>query len=501
MTKILLPFALCAALPLCAQNIRYLNRVFPSVTQTTDVVYATAPALNFPYFPESNTSNANLTLDIFQPDGDTETARPLIVFIHSGAFLNGSKDNEDMQALCDSFAHRGYVTLSINYRKGFNVLSTSSAERAVYRGLQDAAAAIRFMKHFRSTYKIDTTHVFALGSSAGGFSTLNLAYLDNSERPASTYNSGIFQPNLGCVDCAGNTYPHNHQMKAIASCWGAVGNTGWINASNNNVPAILFHGDQDGTVPYDEGHPFNYQIFPTVYGSLPISQRLSNQGIVHEFYTGEGEDHEYWGTCNGAFCPAPTPYYLDMVYKTALFFYNQLPSTPLPVTLTAFSAIKGAGAVFLQWETASERQFCCFDIERSSNGVAFQTIGRTNAQGNTFAKQSYRFEDEAPTTGTNYYRLKQWDTDGSFQYSPMALVLFHDLQFDVFPNPSLGIFRIKANKAAETAHVKITNALGALVWEGTLGNGEIDLSGQTPGTYLVSIQTGSESLHRQLVLR
>lgn len=496
---LLLP-ALCAICALSAQNTRYLHRVFSDVSVSPNVVYANAPALSFPYLSEALTTNVNLTTDIFQPAGDPETARPLIVFIHSGAFINGSKDNEDMQALCDSFARRGYVTMSINYRKNFNVLSTGSAERAVYRGLQDAAAAIRFMKHFRTTYKIDTTLIFALGSSAGGFTTLNLAFLDDPERPSSTYGGGL-QPNLGCIDCVGNSYPHNHRMKAVANCWGAVGNTSWINASNNNIPTILFHGDQDGTVPYNQGHPFNYPIFPTVYGSLPISQRLANQGILYEFYTGVGEDHEYWGTCNGDFCPAPTVYYQDIIDKTVLFFYNRLPSAPLPVELAGFTAVKLENAVSLRWNTASEQQLCCFDIERSADGRRFERIGRVSAGGNSRSALSYTLEDPDPAAGNNYYRLKLIDTDGRTEYSPMELVIFEKESFSLSPNPSNGIFRIQTTRAAADAQVSIYNALGALVWEGIAGQGSIDLSGQTPGIYVVSIRSGSETVQRQLVIR
>jgi dienelactone hydrolase len=329
MKKNLFFYFLFFAFSLSAQNIRYLNRVFAQSTKTANVTYATAPSISAPYLSESFTSNTALKMDIFQPTGDVVSERPAILLIHSGGFFNGTKDVDDMQWICDSFARRGYVTCSIDYRLGFNPLSSNAAERAVYRGLQDAASAIRYLKEFRTTYKIDTTNIFAIGSSAGGFTALNLAFLDDSERPTSTFNT----PNLGCINCSGNTYAHNSKVKAVANCWGAIGNTAWINA-NNNVPTILFHGNNDSTVPYNQGSPFGLGTLPTTYGSLPVDARLSNQGILHEFYTGVNKPHEYWGTTNGTFVTAPTADYWDIIKKTALFFYGRLPVPPVTIALS-----------------------------------------------------------------------------------------------------------------------------------------------------------------------
>jgi dienelactone hydrolase len=500
MNKILLFFGLFLAAPTFAQNTRYLNRVFTGVTKTANIVYGNAPAINSPYLLESSTTNVDLTLDLFQPMGDNALFRRVIVFIHSGGFLNGSKENEDMQALCDSFARRGYVTVSINYRKGFNVLSANASERGVYRGLQDAAAAIRYLRQFRTTYKIDTSSIFAMGSSAGGFSAINLAYMDNSERPASTF-AAFLRPDLGCIDCAGNSYTHSHQVKAIANCWGAIGNTNWINASNNNVPAILFHGDLDGSVPYNIGPPFGFPIFPDVYGSLPIDQRLTNQNIVHEFNTGLSEDHEYWGTSNGQFSPAPTPFYLDIINKTALFFYNQLPAPPLPVELMSFAANKSRDGVALTWETGLERNACCFEIEHSTDGLTFKTIGTVTAKGDTDKGDKYQFEDTNTAAGVHYYRLKPLDRDGEFTYSTIVQVQWSDDSFSIYPNPTSSVFYISHLNSEETGTVTITNTLGEQVWSGSLSAGTFDLSSQNKGIYIVTIQTESQAVTRQIFLK
>lgn len=328
MRNLIFLFFFCCSQWLFAQKLRYLDPVFSHVSKTANVIYGNAPSITTIYVSESWTTNINLKMDVFQPVGDTVSKRPVIMFIHSGGFINGSKEHQDMQYLCDSFARRGYVTCSIDYRKNFNLLSSNSAERAVYRGLQDAAAAIRYLKAFRNTYKIDTSNIFPWGSSAGGFTALNLAYFDENERPASTF-VGTSRPDLKCINCVGNTYPHNHKVKAIVNCWGAIGNTSWIAANNNNVPAILFHGTDDSTVPYNQGNPFGLSTLPSTYGSLPISQKLTTENILHELHTGQGKGHEYWGTSNGTFSPSSTADYQDIINKASLFLYKQLPMAPI----------------------------------------------------------------------------------------------------------------------------------------------------------------------------
>src|SRR5690606_5007466 len=77
---------------------RYRHAIFSQVNAQTDVQYGSAPQWVWPYLNES------LKLNVYQPDGDVIANRPLIIFAHAGGFLNGSKDVDDMVALCDSFA-------------------------------------------------------------------------------------------------------------------------------------------------------------------------------------------------------------------------------------------------------------------------------------------------------------------------------------------------------------------------------------------------------------
>ena len=162
-----------------------------------------------------------------------------------------------------------------------NIISSYSGERAVYRGVQDASAAVRYLKEFHEELKIDPDNIFIWGTSAGSFIGLHLSYTDEEDRPESTYGIGL-APDLGCIDCEGNEYLHDSRPKALVSCWGAIGDLEWIDDSDH-VPAILFHGTADFIVPFNSGFPFTIDIvLPIVYGSNLIHDRLNEVDILNE---------------------------------------------------------------------------------------------------------------------------------------------------------------------------------------------------------------------------
>ncbi len=263
---------------LFADDIRYLDEVFESVVKTENVVYGNAPDLPFWFWVESNTVDIDLDMDVYEPEGDTLTNRPVIIFAHTGAYFSGHNELDDVVDLSISAAKRGYVAVSVNYRLGINVFSTYSGERAVYRAVQDGGAAIRYLREFPEEFRINPDQIFFWGTSAGAITALHLSYLDDDDRPDATYGGGG-DPDLGCPICEGNDYVHDPKPNAIVSCWGAIGDLDWIDA-DDTVPAIMFHGTLDPVVPFNEGLPFTLDIaLPIVYGSNLIHDRLNEVGL------------------------------------------------------------------------------------------------------------------------------------------------------------------------------------------------------------------------------
>ena len=314
MKKILiLLFVLLTTITTYAQT-RYLDSLFMVSKTDSAVIYGQAEAIYAPYLSEGWTWTQDLLMDIYQPQGDIETVRPCILFVHGGAFYVGARDDASPVNVCKDMVEKGYVAVSIDYRLGFNTLSSESAERAVYRGVQDVKAAIRFLKENQATYGIDTSRIFGMGSSAGSVALIHAAYMEDDERAniTSTFNT----PDLNCLSCSGNTLSHNDKPTVLANLWGAIVDTNFIEAGD--APMVSFHGTDDIIVSPDSAKPFNSPFFPALSGTNYMTPRLENLGINTAYYKFYGQGHEPWGVLS------ETPYYDTIINQTTLFFYNYL---------------------------------------------------------------------------------------------------------------------------------------------------------------------------------
>jgi hypothetical protein len=153
--------------------------------------------------------------------------------------------------------------------------------------------------------------------------------------------------------------------------------------------------------------------------------------------------------------------------------------SPLPITLLDFDAQAIMDHVELTWSTASEINNDFFTIERSLDGQNFEAIGIVDGAGNSNQVLNYRMIDTNPAQGYNYYRLKQTDFDGNFDYSDIRVVNFKqsiassaDI-FSVYPNPSNGSgFTIRTGDiAADRVEIRLTDMLGKEISVQTLNLG------------------------------
>ncbi len=268
-------------------SLRYQDTIFHNVTVTNGIYFGTATPYGLLAQPQ------DLYLDFYEPAGDTLTKRPLIVFEFGGGYVIGWRSEPDIPQFCEYFAKCGYAVASIDYRLGLNPVDTNSTIRAYYRGVQDERSALRFLCQRANQFRFDTSLIILTGTSAGCFCAFANAFTTDAERPASSYGSLLEPSDLGCMDCSGNNDFDHHipKIKAIVNQWGAILDTNYIDASEN-VPVISFHGDQDVLVPYVYGYPFQLPVFPNVYGSVPIHQRLNSLGIMNEFHPLVGYGHE-----------------------------------------------------------------------------------------------------------------------------------------------------------------------------------------------------------------
>lgn len=110
---------------------------------------------------------------------------------------------------------------------------------------------------------------------------------------------------------------------------------------------------------------------------------------------------------------------------------------PLPVELNEFNVLQHENHVNLTWSTASELNSSYFQIERSSDGYDWTSIGKVNAAGNSTSGIRYEFDDLDPLVGVAYYRLNQVDIDAKNEYSKVLSVVFKsDDELLIYPNPT-----------------------------------------------------------------
>lgn len=185
----------------------------------------------------------------------------------------------------------------------------------------------------------------------------------------------------------------------------------------------------------------------------------------------------------------------------------------LPVELIDFYAetIK-ENAVKLAWQTATEINNEGFEIERSEDGIDFETIAFVAGNGNSNAIQNYSFIDEDLNSGVYYYRLKQIDYNGAFEHSKIVNATVKKLEGIVLshfiPNPAATATKLNMELVQATnVQIIITDHLGRRVSAKTLSleagthTVEFNTAEYAKGFYIAKILLDHQEFSRKLVIR
>lgn len=152
-------------------------------------------------------------------------------------------------------------------------------------------------------------------------------------------------------------------------------------------------------------------------------------------------------------------------------------STIFPIELTLFDGTHMGSYNLIEWETASEHNNAFFVLERSPDGTHFAPVVQLPGAGNTTETQSYSHEDHNLTQPVYFYRLKQVDADGSFEYSNTILLRGSGdgIGFSaLYPNPAQSAINLDLVAAIETdLELQITDVQGKILrsWTATVGSG------------------------------
>ncbi len=285
--------------------------------------------------------------------------------------------------------------------------------------------------------------------------------------------------------CGGNAYDAADYMEVYYSIDGGV-----------EVLGLCFNPDLECNIPMDTS---NEPLFmdPNCDGDGGEGTPLSNSFAEFSFpIAGTGTSLEI-----------RVEIYMDAGNEeVAMDFFRVESATPLPVELHAFRAQKVKEVAKLNWYTSAEINNDFFAVERSNDGFNFEEIGIVEGQGNAFTTHSYDFVDNRPTAGVNYYRLKQVDWDGSFDYSKVIPLAFENSRtnLSIVPNPFKDMVTLSLEETSnKNTQIEVFNLLGQRVHADVFGRDQlsknIDLSALDQGTYMLRIGDGVDSVVKRIV--
>lgn len=186
------------------------------------------------------------------------------------------------------------------------------------------------------------------------------------------------------------------------------------------------------------------------------------------------------------------------------FGSTEVTENPLPVEISDFTGRQDGNVVVLEWTTLSEKDNDFFEIERSTDGINFATIGFVQGAGNSTEKLAYNFADNAPESGRAYYRLSQVDYDGTRSYADRLVSVVYaadrDIRLTIVPNPTRGLFNVLIKGASEGVAKLLSQSGNPIrIVEIHLSDELIDISDLPNGIYILQYQTGDNVVHERVV--
>lgn len=308
-------FLLTTSLLLCAQwlngqTTRYLDPIFSGVTKTT---------VNF-----SDVFNDNYhKMDVYTPNNDVQSKRPLIMYVHGGAFYAGDKGSQDCIDFCTEFAKKGYVAVSVNYRLANALLFLTDKKvqlNAVLQSMSDVKAALRyFVKDAATTnlYKIDTTAFFLGGYSAGAVASLHTGWV-TSESELDANLQDILKNGIKTLNGDAGNNGYSCPIKALFSMAGGLYQTSYI--SKGDLPVWMGHAKDDATVSYNCAPGLNNPLVVTLCGTGKMMPKLDSVSVKFDSMILETGGHGWPSLGNTG------KDFKKAIAEIAAFFYPMIPS-------------------------------------------------------------------------------------------------------------------------------------------------------------------------------
>ena len=290
-----------------------------------------------------------------------------------------------------------------------------------------------------------------------------------------------------------------------------------LTIGNNGVLVVLGNYSSDKNLSLANGGKV------VVTGSVDIAKDagIENNGDMY-FYDNDptiGKGFEFSGSAIGN--------ETDLANSDpGLYNFVNTGNTLLPIVLDYFTAqVTTTNSVLVEWGTVSEKENDFFTLERSSDGKNFEEITTVEGAGNSLKKLQYSFEDNKSTVGMNYYRLKQTDFNGDFEYFKIVGVnnkvgsstatnsAIADSQTikidDAYPNPFKNVINLSFEAEMDgEVEVLIQNARGEIVHKDfvTFYYGKNDYQFTKgdllqPGVYYINLWSNGEKFQAQRLIK
>ena len=176
----------------------------------------------------------------------------------------------------------------------------------------------------------------------------------------------------------------------------------------------------------------------------------------------------------------------------------------LPVKLTSFNAKVSSCAVNLDWTAASEANFKNYEIQYSSDGLRFQTIGSVAGTIQQGSSQKYSYQVSNPQQGKTYFRLKLTDIDGKYEFSKIIALKLDCTKSSIFvyPNPVTDVLNINlTNSENKATTASLFDNSGRLIYTELLKSGTnvINMEKFAKGIYMLRVKNNQETQNIKIV--
>ena len=262
------------------------------VIVTEDLIYA--EGLSHDSLNSINSSVMPLLMDSYVPNNNSQN-RPVLILIHGGGFIGGTKQQDPLVAMANYYAARGFVVFSIDYRlkddKGTvpqewidaysDIVTTYPGQLlAAYPAHRDAKAALRWIVANAHNYNINTDYITIGGGSAGATASIGIGVsdlVDYKDELSINDDNTLSSTNLS----------ETYEVKTILDFWGSAKTIevleliyGYERFDSNDPALFIAHGTEDPTVPFSSAED--------------LKTICETNEIDFVYYPLEGSGHSAW---------------------------------------------------------------------------------------------------------------------------------------------------------------------------------------------------------------